>query len=46
MTEGDPISGYLPSGSVAGLIEDEPTCQELVERIRTEAMDALDRLQC
>lgn len=45
MTEGDPISGYLPSGSVAGLIKDEPTCQELVDRIRTEAMSALDRLQ-
>lgn len=45
MTEGDPINGYLPSGSVAGLIKDEPTCQELVDRIRTEAMSALDRLQ-
>lgn len=45
MTEGDPIGGYLPSGSVAGLIDDEPTCQELVDRIRAEAIGALDRLQ-
>ena len=46
MTEGDPIGGYLPSGSVAGLIDDEPTCQELVDRIRTEALETISRLQC
>ena len=46
MTEGDPIGGYLPSGSVAGLIDDEPSCQELVDRIRTEALETISRLQC
>jgi NAD(P)H-dependent flavin oxidoreductase YrpB (nitropropane dioxygenase family) len=45
MIEGDPVRGYLPSGSVAGLIEDRPTCAELVQRIMTEAEEALKRLQ-
>lgn len=45
MTDGDPVGGYLPSGSVAGVIDDRPTCAELVERIMREAEDALGRLQ-
>ena len=39
------ISGYLPSGSVAGVIDDRPTCQELIARIMKEAEETLDRLQ-
>jgi NAD(P)H-dependent flavin oxidoreductase YrpB (nitropropane dioxygenase family) len=35
--DGDPVGGYLPSGTVAGLIEDRPTCAELVARIIAEA---------
>ncbi len=44
MREGDPVEGYLPSGSVAGVIDDRPTCAELVERIMEEAERALKAL--
>ncbi|MGH0037382.1 MAG: NAD(P)H-dependent flavin oxidoreductase [Myxococcota bacterium] len=44
MTEGDPVGGYLPSGSVAGVIDDRPTCAELVERIMDEAERTLKAL--
>jgi nitronate monooxygenase len=44
MTEGDPVHGYLPSGSVAGLIDDRPTCAELVGRIVGEAEATLARI--
>ena len=37
MVEGRPDEGVLPSGQVAGLIDDLPNCQELVSRIMTEA---------
>ena len=45
MNDGDPVNGYLPSGSVAGVIEDRPTCAELVARIVNEAEETLKRLQ-
>ncbi|HEB88273.1 MAG TPA: nitronate monooxygenase [Deltaproteobacteria bacterium] len=44
MSDGDPARGYLPSGTVAGLIEDRPTCQALVDRIIGEATETLKRL--
>lgn len=44
MQDGDPVHGYLPSGSVAGVIDDRPTCAELVERIEQEARAALAAL--
>ncbi len=44
MLEGDPVNGYLPSGSVAGMIDDRPTCTELVERIVNEAEQTLKAL--
>jgi len=44
MVEGDPIGGYLPSGSVASVIDDLPTCEELVARITQEARETLGRL--
>jgi len=44
MSDGDPVNGYLPSGTVAGLIDDLPTCAELVERIMHEAEQTLDAL--
>ena len=44
MTDGDPIHGYLPGGSVAGVINDRPTCAELVERIMEEAERTLKSL--
>jgi NAD(P)H-dependent flavin oxidoreductase YrpB (nitropropane dioxygenase family) len=46
MADGDPTGGYLPSGSVAGLIDDRPTCAELIERIMEEAEQTLERLGC
>ncbi|MDG2308581.1 MAG: nitronate monooxygenase [Candidatus Binatia bacterium] len=45
MQDGDPVGGYLPSGSVAGVIDDRPTCAELISRIMSEADEALQRLQ-
>ena len=44
MVDGDPKRGYLPSGQVAGLIEDWPPVAELVDRIRAEAVSRLDAL--
>jgi nitronate monooxygenase len=44
MSDGDPVHGYLPSGTVAGLLEDRPTCAELVRRIMAEAEQTLDAL--
>jgi len=44
MVDGDPKRGYLPSGQVAGLIDDRPTVAELVDRIRVEAVSRLDAL--
>jgi len=44
MNDGDPVRGYLPSGSVAGVIDDRPTCEVLVKRIVAEAEETLARL--
>ena len=44
MTDGDPVGGYLPSGSVAGVIDDRPSCADLIERILREAEETLARL--
>jgi NAD(P)H-dependent flavin oxidoreductase YrpB (nitropropane dioxygenase family) len=44
MDEGDPVGGYLPSGSVAGVIDDMPSCDELVKRIINEAEQTLAAL--
>jgi NAD(P)H-dependent flavin oxidoreductase YrpB (nitropropane dioxygenase family) len=44
MQDGDPVEGYLPSGSVAGVIEDRPTCAELIDRIIAAADAPLKRL--
>ena len=44
MTDGDPVHGYLPSGTVAGVIDDRPSCAELIERIMEEAERTLKRL--
>jgi NAD(P)H-dependent flavin oxidoreductase YrpB (nitropropane dioxygenase family) len=44
MTEGDPVNGYLPSGTVAGVISDRPTCADLIERIIAEAEQTLETL--
>ncbi len=44
MVEGDPVHGYLPSGTVAGVIEDRPSCAELIDRIVAEAERTLKAL--
>jgi NAD(P)H-dependent flavin oxidoreductase YrpB (nitropropane dioxygenase family) len=44
MQEGDPVEGYLPSGTIAGAIDDRPTCAELVARIVEEAEATLKAL--
>jgi len=45
MLDGDPVHGYLPSGTVTGVIDDRPTCAALIERIMNEAEQTLKRLQ-
>ncbi len=42
LQEGDPAGGVWSAGMVAGLIHDIPTCQELVDRIMTEAVAIVD----
>ena len=44
MREGDPVNGYLPGGTVAGVIDDRPSCAELIERIVSEAETTLKAL--
>lgn len=44
MVNGHPDRGILPSGQVAGLINDLPSTAELIERIMTEAGDAARRI--
>lgn len=41
MVEGRPSEGVLPSGQVAGVIDDLPSCNELIERIIAEAEQRL-----
>jgi NAD(P)H-dependent flavin oxidoreductase YrpB (nitropropane dioxygenase family) len=45
MVEGRTDLGLMSSGQVAGLIEDLPSCAELIEAIMAEAGAALDRLE-
>ncbi len=44
MVDGVPEEGVLPSGQVAGLINDLPSCEALVQAIVTEATEAQARL--
>jgi len=44
MVDGRPDLGVMAAGQVVGLIEDMPSCAELIERIMTEARDCLARL--
>jgi len=44
MVDGRLDLGTLASGQVAGVIDDVPSCAELVERIVAEATTVLDRL--
>ena len=44
MVDGRPDLGVMASGQVVGLIEDLPSCQELIDRIMKEAEATLERL--
>ncbi len=45
MVDGRPDLGVMASGQVVGLIDDLPSCKELIERIMAEAETTLKRLQ-
>jgi NAD(P)H-dependent flavin oxidoreductase YrpB (nitropropane dioxygenase family) len=45
LVEGDPDAGVLASGQVVGVIDDLPTCEELVDRVVTQAAAELRRTQ-
>ena len=44
MVNGDIDAGILPTGQCVGLVDDLPTCAELIDRIVAEALQALDRV--
>jgi NAD(P)H-dependent flavin oxidoreductase YrpB (nitropropane dioxygenase family) len=43
LVDGDIDAGVLASGQVVGVIDDLPTCEELLDRVVTEAADCLRR---
>jgi NAD(P)H-dependent flavin oxidoreductase YrpB (nitropropane dioxygenase family) len=43
LVEGDTSAGILASGQVAGVIDDLPSCEELVDRVVTGAVEELRR---
>jgi NAD(P)H-dependent flavin oxidoreductase YrpB (nitropropane dioxygenase family) len=43
LVEGDTSAGVLASGQVVGVIDDLPTCEELIDRIVLRAVDELRR---
>src|SRR4051794_28145665 len=45
LVEGDPTAGVLASGQVVGVIDDLPTCEELIDRVVTQAAAELRRTQ-
>ena len=44
LVDGNVDSGVLASGQVVGVLDDLPTCDELVSRIMAEAETTLDAL--
>ncbi|WP_246607213.1 NAD(P)H-dependent flavin oxidoreductase [Paractinoplanes toevensis] len=44
MVDGNPSAGVMSAGQVAGLIDDLPSCAELIDRIMKEADDRLTAL--
>ncbi|MFC1856586.1 NAD(P)H-dependent flavin oxidoreductase [Thermodesulfobacteriota bacterium] len=41
---GDTDNGFLPIGQVCGMIDDEPTCKELIDRIIKDAEKIIDSI--
>lgn len=44
LVNGDTDWGSVPAGQIVGMIEDVPNCKELIERIMSEAEEALRRM--
>jgi NAD(P)H-dependent flavin oxidoreductase YrpB (nitropropane dioxygenase family) len=44
LLDGNPEAGVMATGQVVGMIDDLPSCEELVSRIMREASDVLERL--
>ena len=44
LVRGDAEMGFMPSGQVCGRLKDIPTCQELIERIVSEAEEIQNRV--
>jgi NAD(P)H-dependent flavin oxidoreductase YrpB (nitropropane dioxygenase family) len=44
MVDGRPDLGVMAAGQVVGVIDDLPSCAELIDRVMTEAHDCLARL--
>ncbi|MEU5844094.1 (3aS,4S,5R,7aS)-5-hydroxy-7a-methyl-1-oxo-octahydro-1H-indene-4-carboxyl-CoA dehydrogenase [Rhodococcus sp. NPDC047139] len=44
LVEGNTEAGVLASGQVVGMLDDLPTCQELIDRIVAEAVERIDAL--
>ncbi|MFZ2529072.1 MAG: nitronate monooxygenase [Rhodococcus sp. (in: high G+C Gram-positive bacteria)] len=44
LVEGNTEAGVLASGQVVGMIDDLPSCRELIDRIVTEAVERIDAL--
>jgi enoyl-[acyl-carrier protein] reductase II len=44
LVSGDTNWGSIPAGQIVGMIEDVPTCKELIERIMGQAEEALMRM--
>lgn len=45
MVDGRPDLGVMAAGQVVGVIDDLPSCADLIERIMAQALDGLARLQ-
>jgi NAD(P)H-dependent flavin oxidoreductase YrpB (nitropropane dioxygenase family) len=43
LVDGDPTAGVLASGQVVGVIDDLPTCEQLIDRVVSDAAAALRR---
>jgi NAD(P)H-dependent flavin oxidoreductase YrpB (nitropropane dioxygenase family) len=43
LVEGDTEAGVLAAGQVVGVLDDLPTCEELVDRVVTQAAERLRR---
>ena len=41
LVEGNPEAGVLASGQVVGLIDDLPSCEQLIDRVVRQAAEAL-----